>query len=143
MKIKYQNILIHFIFTTEDRQPIIPEGNRDRIEKYITGIVNNSECKLYSIYINPEHMHLFASMDSSISADDLAKTISESSTKFINKNKLSIGNFSWQEEAAAFSVSKSDVNKLCKYIMNQKVHHAKQSFEKEYLQFIKFYGGDN
>jgi putative transposase len=30
---------------------------RQRIEKYITGIVNNNDSKMYSIYAYPEHMH--------------------------------------------------------------------------------------
>jgi REP element-mobilizing transposase RayT len=39
----------------------IPEMNRERIEKYITGIVNNNNSKLYSIYANPEHVHFLVS----------------------------------------------------------------------------------
>jgi len=41
MKIKYNNLYTHFIFTTQARQGVILEKNRIRIEKYITGIVNN------------------------------------------------------------------------------------------------------
>ena len=43
MKIEYNNLYTHFIFTTLHRLPIIPEKNRIRIEKYITGIVNNND----------------------------------------------------------------------------------------------------
>jgi len=49
MKIDYRNLFTHFIFTTLNRIPSIPEKNRERIEKYITGIVNNNSCKLYAI----------------------------------------------------------------------------------------------
>jgi REP element-mobilizing transposase RayT len=41
--------------------PLILEKFRDRIEKYITGIVNNNGCKMYSIYANPEHVHFLVS----------------------------------------------------------------------------------
>ncbi|NIV01156.1 MAG: transposase, partial [Phycisphaerae bacterium] len=50
MKIEYNNLYIHFIFSTFGRQKLIPEKNRVRIEKYITGIINNNSCKLYAIY---------------------------------------------------------------------------------------------
>ena len=43
----------------------------------------------------------------------------------------------WQKSASAFSVSKSDVDKVCKYILNQAEHHRKVSFEEEYNSFIK------
>ena len=65
--------------------------------------------------------------------------ISESSAKFINKNKLVKGSFEWQESSSAFSVSKRDVSKVCNYILNQKEHHRKRTFKEEYDEFIKFY----
>jgi len=61
-----------------------------------------------------------------------------SSNKFINDNKL-IKEFKWQESASAFSVSKSHVDKVCKYILNQPEHHRKISFQEEVDEFIKFY----
>ncbi|MBS4028092.1 MAG: IS200/IS605 family transposase [Ignavibacteriales bacterium] len=139
MKIEYRNLFTHFIFTTLHRQPIIAEKNRDRIEKYITGIVNNNGSKLYSIYTNPEHVHFLVSRSPKLSEENLATIISESSERFINQNKLSVGKFEWQQSASAFSVSKADVDKVCKYILNQPKHHRKISFQEEYDTFIKFY----
>ncbi|GHS94524.1 hypothetical protein FACS1894207_2890 [Bacteroidia bacterium] len=46
MKVEYNNLYTHFVFTTLNRMPIILEKFRDRIEKYITGIVNNNGCKM-------------------------------------------------------------------------------------------------
>ena len=59
--------------------------------------------------------------------------------RFINENKLCSVYFAWQESASAFSVSKSDVDKVCKYILNQPEHHRKVTFQEEYETFIKFY----
>jgi hypothetical protein len=36
-------------------------------------------------------------------------------------------------------VSKGDVEKVCKYIMNQKEHHQSADYEQEHEQFLKFY----
>jgi hypothetical protein len=52
---------------------------------------------------------------------------------------LSDGKFSWQQSASAFSVSKKDVPKVCKYILNQPEHHRVKTFAEEYEEFIKFY----
>lgn len=139
MKIEYRNLYTHFVFTTLHRQAAIPEKNRERIEKYITGIMNNHGSKLYSIYANPEHVHFLVSRSPKISDENLATIVAESSERFINENKLSMGRFAWQESASAFSVSKSDVDKVCKYILNQPQHHRKISFEEEYNKFLKFY----
>jgi putative transposase len=139
MKIEYHNLYTHFILVTKNRIPLIAEKNRERVEKYITGIINNNNSKLYSIYANPEHIHILASRAPRLSEEVLATIIADSSLKFINDNKLSQGAFAWQDSASAFSVSKSDVNKVCKYILNQPHHHRKISFAEEYDEFVKYY----
>ncbi|MEA1986832.1 MAG: IS200/IS605 family transposase, partial [Candidatus Marinimicrobia bacterium] len=128
MKIKYNNLYTHFVFTTFHREKVIPEKHRERIEKYITGVINNYNCKLYAIYANPEHVHFLVSRSPNISEEKLANIVANSSKQFINDNKFVMGFFNWQETCSAFSVSKSDVDKVCKYILNQKEHHKKITF---------------
>ena len=139
MKIEYNNLYTHFIFTTLRRLPLIVEKHRERIEKYMTGIVNNNDSHLYSIYANPDHAHFLVSRSPKLSEESLATRVAENSQRFINENRLCESQFAWQESASAFSVSKSDVDKVCKYILNQKEHHRKVSFAEEYEKFIKFY----
>ncbi len=139
MKVEYNNLYTHFILITTNRLPTIEEKNRVRIEKYITGIVNNNESKLYAIYANPEHVHFLVSRSPKLSEEAFATIVSESTERFIKENKLSTGQFTWQQSASAFSVSKSDVDKVCKYILNQAEHHRKVSFAEEYDSFITFY----
>lgn len=118
MKIEFNNLYTHFVFVTYNRTPLISPEHRQRIEKYITGIVNNNDCKLYSIYANPDHVHFLISRSPSISEESIATIIANSSAKFINDNNLCFGNFIWQSTASAFSVSKSDIDVVCKYILN-------------------------
>jgi len=139
MKIEYNNLYTHFIFTTLHRVPLISEKFRERIEKYITGIVNNNDSQLYAIYANLEHVHFLISRSPKLSEESLASIVAESSHRFINQNNLCDKQFAWQESASAFSVSKSDVDRVCKYILNQKEHHRKVSFSEEYDEFIKYY----
>jgi len=139
MKIEYNNLYTHFIFCTLHRLPLINNVNRERIEKYITGIVKNNKSCLYAIYANPEHLHFIVSRSPDISEEELASIVANGSENFINRNKLCQGNFKWQDSCSAFSVSKADVDKVCHYIINQPEHHRKISFMEEYEQFIKYY----
>jgi len=139
MKIEYNNLYTHFIFTTFHRLPLIPEKNRERIEKYLTGIVNHNNCFLYAIYANPEHVHFLVSRTPDMDEERLANIVCVSSSKFINENGLCMGSFKWQESCSAFSVSKGDVDRVCKYILGQKEHHHKYTFAEEYDKFIQFY----
>ena len=139
MKIEYNNLYTHFVFTTLNRIPCIPEKNRQRIEKYITGIVNNNACHLYAIYANPEHVHFLVSRAPDMDEERLATIIANSSERFINDNKLCVGLFLWQQSCSAFSVSKNDISKVCNYIENQREHHTEQSCSEEYETFLRFY----
>jgi REP element-mobilizing transposase RayT len=139
MKIEYNNLYTHFVLTTYLRKPIISSKHRERIEKYITGIVNNNGCKMYAIYANPEHLHFLISRSPGLSEESIASIVAYSSSKFINDNKLSHENFEWQQSASAFSVSKGDVDRVCKYILNQPEHHRTSTYQEEYDEFIRFY----
>lgn len=139
MKVEYNNLYTHFVFTTMHRLPLIFDPHRERIEKYITGIVKNNDSHLYAIYANPEHVHFLISRSTNISEETIASIVANSSERFINENKLCQGKFNWQDTCSAFSVSKGDVAKVCKYILSQPEHHKKVSFSEEYDKFIKFY----
>lgn len=139
MKIEYNNLYTHFVLTTFQRLAVIREESGERIEKYITGSVNHNSSKLYAIYANPEHVHLLISRAPFMSEEELITKIADSLEKFINQNNLVNGRFKWQQSASAFSVSKSDIDDVCKYILNQPEHHKRFSFEEEYQEFIKFY----
>ena len=139
MKVEFHNLYTHFVFTTLDRESLITEENRERIEKYITGIVNHKDCQLYAIYANPDHIHFLVSRSPNLNQESLARIVANSSEKFINDNKLCKFHFKWQETCSAFSVSKWDIDKICNYILNQPEHHKKVSSLNEYEEFKKYY----
>ncbi|GHU94049.1 hypothetical protein FACS1894156_1760 [Bacteroidia bacterium] len=139
MEVKYNNLYTHFVLSTHDRLRIISEIHRERIEKYITGIVNHNACKMYAVYANPEHVHFLASRAPTISEQNLVTIVADSTERFINSNNLCSGKFQWQSSCSAFSVSKQDVDRVCKYILNQQKHHKKFTFAEEYEKFIGFY----
>ena len=139
MKVEYNNLFTHFVFTTTHRLPVIKEKHRERIEKYITGIINNNQRKLYAIYANPEHVHFVVSRSPAISEEKLATIVADNSEKFINDYNLCSGVFKWNDTCAAFSVSKAEINRICQYILNQPEHHKTMIFNEEYEKFLNYY----
>ncbi|MFW5663663.1 MAG: transposase [bacterium] len=123
MKIEFNNLYTHFIFSILHRRPLISEIHRIRIEKFTTGVIKNLNSKLYAIYANSKHMHFLVSRSPNMSEEDLATIVANTTEKFINENKLCEIRFFWQRSAGAFSVSKSDVDRVVKYILNQPEHH--------------------
>ena len=133
----YSQIYIQIVFAVKGRENLIPKNHREELHKYITGIVQNRDQKLLSIFCMPDHCHLMIGMKPSISISDLVRDIKAISSKFINDSKWINGKFNWQEGFGAFSYSKSQINSVCNYILNQEEHHKKKSFKNEYLDLLK------
>ncbi|WP_406603617.1 transposase [Niabella agricola] len=71
------------------------------------------------------------------------KQVKGSTSHYINQQNFIPGKFAWQTGYAALSKSESVKDKVFEYIRNQKAHHAKQSFQQEFDQFLKLYGFGN
>ena len=68
---------------------------------------------------------------------ELVRDIKNNSTNYINDNKLIKGKFQWQIGFGAFSYSKSHIDRVYNYILNQEKHHRKKTFKEEYIEFLK------
>ena len=133
----YTQIYVQIIFAVQDRQTLISEKIREKLEKYICGIVSNKKSKPLAIYCNPDHTHILIGLHPSVSISDIARDIKSNSSKWINENKWIMGKFHWQEGFGAFTYSKSQIDAVVRYILNQPEHHKKTSFKDEYINFLK------
>ena len=133
----YSQLYVQIVFIVKGRDRLISKNNREELHKYITGIVQNRGQKLLAIFCMPDHTHLLLSLKPSISISDLVRDIKAGSSNFINEQKWVKGKFSWQEGFGAFSYSRTEVDRVVKYILNQEEHHSKKSFKEEYYDFLK------
>ncbi len=115
----YTQIHIHFVFAIKHRQSLINESIRERVEKYITGIVQNHQHKLLAIYCMPDHTHLFIGFRTTQTISDLMREVKSRSSEFINEQKLTKEKFNWQQGYGAFSYSHSHVTNVIEYILHQ------------------------
>ncbi|MBP7497466.1 MAG: IS200/IS605 family transposase [Bacteroidales bacterium] len=132
----YSRVYLHFVFSVKGRENLILEKNKEELQKYITGIVNNRNQKMLSINCMPDHTHLFIGFKPSISISELIQEIKAISSKFINEKKWVYGKFQWQEGYGVFSYSHNQINNVIEYINNQKEHHKRKSFKEEYLEIL-------
>jgi len=132
----YTQLYVQFVFAVKGRQNLIHETFRDELEKIMCGIANGLKCKAISIYCNPDHVHFLVGMSPDISPSKLMEQVKSSSSKWLNEKKYIQGRFEWQRGFGAFTYSKSQLNRVVGYIMNQPQHHKKQSFREEYLLLL-------
>ncbi|MBC7776351.1 MAG: IS200/IS605 family transposase [Phycisphaerae bacterium] len=133
----YTQLHIHLVFAVKYRQALIVEKHREEIEKYMTGFLQNKKHKLLAIYLMPDHAHILIGLNPQYSISDTVQVLKTETSNFINNHRLSAYHFLWQEGFGAFSHSKSELDKVIKYIRNQPEHHRKQSFREEYLALLK------
>jgi len=133
----YTQVYVQFIFAVQNRMSIIRPEWEDELYRYITGIVQNHNHKLIAINGAGDHVHLFVGLHTTQSMAEFMQDVKEFSSKWINNNEFTKGRFQWQEGYGAFSYSKSQIDQVYKYIMNQKEHHKKKSFSEEYIEFLE------
>ena len=133
----YTQIYIQVVFAVKWRQALIRPENREDLHQYITGIIRNKGQKLMAINSRPDHIHLLLGMNPDLALSDLVREVKKSSTRFIKDNRWVTGCFNWQEGFGAFSYSRSSLDAVVRYIQNQDQHHARRSFEEEYVRLLR------
>lgn len=139
MSHSYNKIWIHAVWSTKERLPIIKPEIETVIFAFISNQFKESGCPVRIINGMPDHIHCLFLLNPQKSISEVIKQIKGSSSHFINKENLIKEKFSWQTGYSAFSVSESAVDKVYKYITNQKQHHQKRTFQKEYEEFLELH----
>jgi REP-associated tyrosine transposase len=137
---KYLSLLVHFTWSTAGREPWIETEIREDLYSYIGGIMNNKSAKLISAGGMFDHIHLYASLPSTISIADFVNVVKSNSSRWIHQSFSQLRNFAWQEGYGAFSVSKSGEQSVIRYIRNQEKHHGKRTFKQELITLLEKHG---
>jgi putative transposase len=133
----YSQMYIQIVFAVNGRENIIHERFRIELEKYICGISINNKCKPLAIFCNPDHVHLLVGLHPIVSVAKLTGDVKASSSKWLNEKRLIPNRFSWQDGYGSFTYSKTQIDDVIKYILQQPVHHKKKSFKEEYLELLR------
>mgnify|MGYP006294447679 CR=1 FL=1 len=132
----YTQIYIHGVFAVRFRQGLIPRSRAEEIRKYMTGTVTNLGSKLIVVNTVPDHCHILVGLQPTSSVSDVLGKVKSASSAFINKNRMVMGRFEWQDGFGAFSYSRSQLGKVVAYIENQEEHHRKKTFREEYIALL-------
>ena len=134
------NILVHLVFSTKERAPLLEDAWRDPLHGYIGGIVRRCGSDLLAANSVADHIHLFFSLPRTITVADLVKEIKTGSTKWIQEQDTRLAEFHWQAGYGIFSVSPGHKDAVIRYIAGQQEHHRTVSFRDEYRRLLEKYG---
>lgn len=133
----YTQLYIQIVIVVKGRHCLIPNDKKENLYKYITGIIWNKKHKLISINGISNHIHFLIGLNPSEALSEFVKEVKRCSTNFINEQKWLRSKFSWQKGFGGFSYSRSQLDKVVKYIENQEKHRKKRTFREEYIEMLK------
>jgi putative transposase len=122
----FSQLYVQVVFAVKNIESLIHKNNREELQKYISGIIENRNAKLLAIYCMPNHTHILIGLKPSVLLSDLVRDIKAGSSKFINEKRWIKGKFNWQEGFGAFSYSHSQIGNVIRYINKQEAHHQKK-----------------
>ena len=93
--------------------------------------------KAYSINGTADHVHLLINLPPTIALSDALKVVKANSSRWASERWVTKRSFGWQTGYGAFSVSRSNVPDVIKYIAGQEEHHRKITFKEEFIAFLK------
>ncbi|MEO6547305.1 MAG: IS200/IS605 family transposase [Ferruginibacter sp.] len=133
----YCQVYLQFVFAVQGRQCMIAKEHKEEFHKYMTPLVQARKAKMLAIHCMPDHVHLFVGDKPSVFTPDFVKETKVESNEFITAKKWISGPFHWQEGYGVFSYGHSQIDSVCKYVLNQEAHHKKKTFRQEYIEFLE------
>src|SRR5689334_2129269 len=137
MSHSYSQNHLHIVFSTKDRQKLIEPTMQPKLWSYMAGIGRNHGFLILANGGMEDHVHLLAQVPASMPAAKVVSLVKANSSRWMNEHGM---RFAWQEGYGAFSVSKSNVGAVTRYIANQERHHRKMTFEEEFIGFLEKLG---
>jgi putative transposase len=130
-------VLIHLIFSTKNREPIIQHEVRSALHAYVAGILQNLQCPSLQVGGTTDHVHALFSLARTRALAEVAEELKKSSSKWMKQR--GVPRFAWQAGYGAFSVGESQAREVLRYISAREEHHRKMTFQDEFRRFLDRY----
>ena len=133
----YTSLHYHFIFSTKNREPWIVPDIEQRVWPFIGGIARKHKMTALQVGGVDDHIHALVTAPPTIAPFQIAQYLKGESSKWIHEEFSELYKFGWQDGYGAFTVSKSNIPEVIRYIQNQREHHRRKTFQEEYLDFLR------
>ena len=133
------SILVHLVFSTKNRQPLIHPEIESELHPYLATVFRNLDSPTLALNGTEDHLHVLFRLSRKKSIAEVVEEIKTSSSRWIKGNGVQYADFYWQNGYGAFSIGESGVKALKRYIADQKEHHRRKTFQDEYREFLAKY----
>ncbi len=132
------NVIVHIIFSTKDRRPLLSDKDiREQMHAELGGASKTLNCPPIITGGVEGHIHLLARQSRTITLADWVKELKRVTSIWIKEKGPQFKDFAWQAGYGAFSISQSQSATVIEYIQKQEEHHKKTDFKTEFREFLK------
>src|SRR5260370_24409752 len=89
-------VLIHIVFSTKDRKPLIDEKIEPELHAYLGGTLRDLQSPSIKVGGADEHVHILCSLSKNLSIAQLIEKIKHSSSTWMKTKGDAYANFYWQ-----------------------------------------------
>lgn len=132
-------VLVHLVFSTKDRRPLIAPDITPDLYAYAGGICRSVDSPLIAMGGMPDHAHMLVVLGRSITISDLVREVKVGTSKWLKTCGKAYAAFHWQDGYGAFSIGESQREDLVQYIATQKEHHRTRTFKEELVAILERY----
>lgn len=129
----------HCVWSTHMRKKMIPPELESQVWAYIKMTGENHKIMVLACNGMSDHAHALIMLPATMSVAKALQILKANSSRYIEEHGV---NFDWQQGYGAFSVCKSQIERVKQYISNQKEHHQKRNFEEEFLALLEAHAVD-
>ena len=135
----HSSLQYHLVFSTKNRARHIDVGWQPRLHEYLGGIIRTMGGISLVVGGVRDHVHMLVTLKPVHRISDVLRDLKKSSSKWVH-DEIGQREFAWQEGYGAFTVSRSNIPSVKKYIEHQEDHHRKRSFRDEYRELLRRHG---
>jgi len=133
----FSNLLVHVIFSTKERRPVIRPDFSQRLYEYMCGLAREEFGKAIKLGGTSNHIHGLVLLRTDVAMAQAMSRWKSLSTGWVHKIITGAADFAWQSGYGAFSVSQSNAEAVIGYLEHQAEHHAHKTFEEEFIEFLQ------
>jgi len=133
-------ILIHTVFSTKDRRPLLRERPlREELHRYLGGILAHLDCQPIIVGGVEDHVYLLSALSRTCQPAEMVKEVKRGSSLWLKTKSSDLEDFAWQSGYGIFSIGFSQLESVRNYIAHQEDHHRKASFQDEFRALLRRY----
>jgi putative transposase len=132
--------IIHLVFSTKDRMPLLTPEILPDLHAYLATVARHNDGECYRVGGVADHVHLAVRLSRTQTIADLVSELKTSSSRWLKDKSPALSKFAWQRGYGNFSVGPRDLDPLIAYIDGQEEHHRTRTFQEEYRNFLRHYG---